>query len=229
MCGRYTLELTWAGLVALYWLTTRINDPGPLWTPRYNLAPTQAAPVLRLNPETRERELVLMKWGLVPFWAKEPKVSYATINARAETVAEKPAFREAYKRRRCLVPASGYYEWPHDPANSKNKQPYLFRRADGQPLTFAGIWERWQKGDAPALETFSIVVGAATPQVEPLHDRTPIILEPGDFDVWLDPDVGSQILTPLLAPWRGTFKIEKVSKAVNSVKNEGPELLSGVA
>jgi putative SOS response-associated peptidase YedK len=217
----------WRDIVRLYRLTAREAPLG--WTARYNLAPTQTAPVIRLNPETRERELVMMKWGLVPFWAKEPKVRYATINARAESVAEKPAYREAYKRRRCLIPASGYYEWPENAEDPKNKQPYLFTRGDGQPWTLAGIWERWQKGDQPALETFSIVVGDAPPQVERLHDRAPIILEPGDFDVWLDPDVGSQILTPLLKPWGGTFRIVPVSKKVNSVRNEGPDLVEPIA
>jgi putative SOS response-associated peptidase YedK len=222
MCGRFTNRYTWRELVELYRLTDQ--GDGADWSPSYNIAPTELAPVVRVNRQTGERRLSLLQWGLVPFWSKDPKIAYSTINARAETVAEKPAFREAYQRRRCLVPTSGFFEWRED--GTKAQQPYHFTRADGRPLTLAGLWERWRKGDAPPLETFTIIVGRPTPQVEQYHDRAPIILEPEDFDVWLDHDVGSQALTPLLQPWRGEFAIAAVSKAVNSVKNDGPELLA---
>ncbi len=166
----------------------------------------------------------MLRWGLVPFWSKEPDAGYNTINARAETVASKPTFREPFKRRRCIVPASGFYEWRAEPG-SKGKQPYHFRRADGQPMSFAGLWDRWQKGDAEPVESFTMIVGPAPPSVAPYHDRAPVILGLEHFDVWLDPATDAGMLGPLLAPFDGALAIEPVSKAVNNPRNDFPELM----
>ena len=166
----------------------------------------------------------MLRWGLVPFWSKEPASGYSTINARAETVMTKPTYREPFRRRRCIVPASGFYEWRVEPG-SKGKQPYHFRRADGEPMSFAGLWDRWQKGDAEPIESFTIIVGGAPPSIAPYHDRSPVILEPDWFDMWLDPATDPKMLGPMLAPYDGALTIEPVSKAVNNPWNDYPELL----
>ncbi len=222
MCGRFTHHLTWRQIVGLYRLTQ--VEPPPGWRERYNLAPTQDAPVIRTRDG--ERECAMLRWGLVPSWSKEPKAEYSTINARSETVATKPTYREAFRRRRCLVPASGFYEWRAEPG-AKGKQPYYFRRADGEPMTFAGLWERWQKGEAPALETFTIIVTSASEQVQPFHHRMPVILQTDQFDAWLEGD--PQILEPMLAPFAGALAIDPVSRAVNDPRNDGPELIATAA
>lgn len=164
--------------------------------------------------------------GPAPFWAKESKSEYSTINARAETVAEKPTFQDPFKRRRCLVPASGFYEWRAEPGQ-KGKQPYHFSRADGAPLTMAGLWDRWQKGDKPALETFTIIVTSANEQVKPYHHRMPVILDADHFDMWLEGD--STMLEPMMDPWSGELDIQPVSRAVNNPKNDKPDLLESVS
>jgi putative SOS response-associated peptidase YedK len=224
MCGRYTHALTWRDIVELYRLTAPAPPPG--WSPRYNIAPSQEAPVIRVNAADGGRECAMLRWGLVPFWSKEAKPGYSTINARADTVASKSAFREAYKRRRCVVPASGFYEWREE-AGSKGKQPYHFRHLLGGPMSFAGLWERWQKEDAPPHETFSIVVCAASPQMRPYHDRMPVILTGHGIDSWLDPLSDPKSLAPLLVPFTGPLEIDSVSKAVNNPRNDSPALLAG--
>ena len=221
MCGRFTHKLTWRQIVALYRLTER--EPPAGWRERFNLAPTQDALVIRTDAEGA-REAAMLRWGLLPFWSREPKAPYSTINARAETVASELTFREPFKRRRCIVPASGFYEWRAEPG-SKGKQPYHFRRADGEPMSFAGLWDRWQKGDAEPIESFTIIVGAAPPAIAHYHDRAPVILEPDWFDVWLDTATDPKMLAPMLEPFDGALTIEPVSKAVNNPRNDFPELL----
>jgi putative SOS response-associated peptidase YedK len=225
MCGRFTHALTWRELVALY----RLNQAGPPagWTARYNLAPSQLAPIVRIGRQSGVRELAMLKWGLVPHWAKDPATGYSTINARAETVAVKPAFREAFKHRRCLVPASGYFEWRAEGRGPK--QPYHLTRADGAPMSFAGLWENWMPiNGGPALETFTIIVGPANDQARPYHERMPAILEDADeFEAWLDPETPAEQLQALLRPYAGELEVRPVSRAVNSPTNDGPELLAG--
>ena len=225
MCGRFTHRLSWRQIVALYRLTS--PQPPPAWRPRFNLAPTQDALVIR-TAAGGEREGAMLRWGLVPFWSKEPDAGYSTINARAETVATKPAFREPFERRRCIVPASGFYEWRAEPG-AKGKQPYHFRRADGAPMSFAGLWDRWRNGESEPIESFTIIVGAAPASVAPYHDRAPVILEPNWFDMWLDPATDRRLLGPMLEPYEGALVIEPVSKAVNNPRNDGPELLPATA
>ena len=220
MCSRYKLITPTGAIVEDF--NIRVGRPN--LPARYNIAPTQDAPIVRLTPNGRQ--LALLRWGLVPSWAKDTKSSAGTINARAETVAEKPAFRDALKNRRCLVIADGFYEWKTE---SDGKQPYLFTRKDDQPMAFAGLWERWEKGPEP-IESFTIIVTTANAVVGEIHDRMPIILNPEYFDAWLDTDSHSPAeVLPLLTPYAADLmKAEPVSRKINSVRNEGPEVLTSV-
>src|SRR5262249_47085174 len=152
MCGRFTHRLTWEQVRGLYHLTDS-RQPQLDLTPRYNAAPTDLLPVCRLD-RSGQREMAILRWGLIPYWAKDENIGFKTINARAETVATASAFREAFKRRRCLVPANGFYEWKKLPGG--RKQPYLIQMRDGSPFSFAGLWERWKKGET-RIETFTII------------------------------------------------------------------------
>ncbi|MGE0252954.1 MAG: SOS response-associated peptidase [Alphaproteobacteria bacterium] len=214
MCGRYTNHLTWREIVELYDLTA--TDYAPNLEPRYNIAPTQRAPVVRITPDGG-RELAMLRWGLVPHWSPGPESRYSTINARAETVRTKPSYRDAFRHRRCLVPASGYYEWQ---ATESGKQPSYFRLDGGRPMTFAGLWERWErKGPEEAIESFAIVVTEAAPAIRHLHDRMPVLLAPGEFGTWMtgDADAAAALLKPHLAD---DLVVHKVSRRVNSPKND---------
>lgn len=224
MCGRFTHALTWSDIVRLYRLTQ--PEPPPGWCARYNLAPLQLAPVVRPDPETGVRELAMLKWGLVPTGADDAGIGSKTINARAETVATKPAFRDAFRHRRCLVPASGFYEWRA--TGPGTKRPYHICCAEGGPMTFAGLWERCTPPGGEALETFTIIVGPASDQVRPFHDRMPAILAPEAWDLWLDPEARRGTLRALLEPYEGPLTIEPVSPAVNNPRNDGPNLLDPV-
>ncbi|MGE0668818.1 MAG: SOS response-associated peptidase [Sphingomonadales bacterium] len=207
MCGRFTNALTWEQIYRLYQLT--LDAPMNL-RPRYNIAPTQD--VLAIVDTEEGRRAVVMRWGLVPFWAKEiPKAS--TFNARAEGIAEKPMWRDPFRKRRCIVVADGFYEWTGKPSD---RQPVHISRADGEPLSFAGLWDR---NTALGIVSCTIVITEANRQMRDYHDRMPVILEPGDIGRWLaEPDAG------LLKPSRTELRIHPVSKAVNNVRNEGPDL-----
>ena len=214
MCGRFTNMLTWEELVLLARLAT-MPETTFVWQPRYNVAPTQAMPVVRMVDG--KRELALLRWGLIPSWAKDPKIGNSLINARGETVHEKPAFRSAFKARRCLVPADGFYEWRKLPGGGK--QPYRITMADGSPFAFAGLWERWDKGEEP-LETFTIITTSANELVAPIHDRMPVILDPADYDAWLEsPDTAIPIA--LIQPYPAKrMSAYPVSTRVNSPRND---------
>lgn len=173
MCGRFTLHMPWAELVKLY----RIHDR-PNLTPRYNIAPTQDILAVRLDKDGAQ-ELADLRWGLIPRWSKDEKPGYSTINARAETVASKPAFRDAFRKRRCLIPADGYYEWKK--LEDGAKQPYRITLGPEQPFSFAGLWERWEKGDK-MIESCTIIVTDANKLTRYIHDRMPVILDPADYD-----------------------------------------------
>lgn len=230
MCGRFTNLLTWRELVALY----RLSDarPAPNWPARYNIAPTQEVPVVRLagggDGAAPAREIVLLRWGLVPAWAADAKIAYSTINARAETVDTKPAFREAFRRRRCLVPASGYYEWKPAAGPGGAKQPIYFTPAPGEPpaFSFAGLWERWEKAGA-VLETFTIVVGPGNELARPIHDRMPIILDAADHDTWLmgEPAAAKALLRPYPAARMQAFA---VGRRVGNVRFDDASLIEPV-
>jgi len=167
----------------------------------------------------------LLRWGLVPFWAKDAKIGYNTINARAEDVASKPAFREALKKRRCLVPADAFYEWQR--LDSKSKRPYAFALASGEPYAFAGLWESWRPKEGAPLETFTILTTDPNQLMEPIHNRMPVILEPKDYDRWLEPGDPARPPEDLLRPYAADrMKGWPVSDRVGNVRNNGPELLN---
>jgi len=202
----------------------RFVNPAPDFPPRYNAAPTDKLPVVRLDREGN-RELALLRWGLIPFWAKDEKVGFSSINARAETVATAPAFREAFPRRRCLVPATGFYEWKKLPGGSK--QPYNIGMRDGSSFAMAGLWERWTKGPEP-IESFTIITGPPNSLAAELHDRMPVILEPDHWDAWLSSkDMGEvqKMLQPFPAQLMRAYP---VSAKVGNVKNDAPDLIEPI-
>lgn len=214
MCGRYNLRATPRELVEFFNLFREENLPEK---PRYNIAPTTQ--VLIVRNEDGERQAAQVRWGLVPFWAKDLKIGSSLINARADTVASKPAFRAAYKKRRCLVPASGFYEWQPGPA--KAKQAFHIHRQDDEPLAFAGLWEIWDKGEQP-VESCTIVTTDGNNLMQAMHNRMPVILSKSIWDVWLDPEVDPSGLQELLVPSRDTkLTADPVGSYVNNVRNQG--------
>jgi len=216
MCGRFAVVLPADSIVALL----RALGPAPNWPPSWNVAPTQNAPVVRLHPQTRERRLDLLRWGLVPHWAKDPKAVRMTTNARGETLSTTAMFRDAFARRRCLIPADAFYEWE---TIGTVKQPWAIARADEQPLVFGGVWEGWRGGDGTVIRSFTIVTTAANPALRPLHERMPLVLEPQDWPAWLgetEADIGG-----LVVPSAAAFRRWKVSPAVNAVRNNDASLL----
>jgi putative SOS response-associated peptidase YedK len=215
MCGRYTLRTPADALVEVFALQQAFD-----FTLRYNIAPTQDVPVILQEREGHARELVAMHWGLIPFWAKDPKMGGRMINARAESLADKSAFRRAFQKRRCLVPADGYFEWQRV---GKQKQPYFIHRNDDRPFAFAGLWEVWH-GTQPALRSYTIVTTDSNELTHHLHERMPVILHAEDYDRWLDPqnqDIES--LQQLLVPWHEPdLRVDAVGTHVNHVKNDDP-------
>ena len=199
---------------------------------RYNVAPTQPVGIVRFNADTKQREWALVLWGLVPSWAKDPGVGARMINARAETVAEKPSYRAAFKRRRCLLPANGFFEWQR--AGSA-KKPFYFTGVDGGLLAFAGLWERWTSPDGSQLDSCTILTTDANELVAPVHDRMPVILSPQDYTEWLgvgqDADARLQTaLRHLMRPFPAAkMAAHPVSSYVNSPRNEGPDCIRATA
>jgi putative SOS response-associated peptidase YedK len=220
MCGRYVRKSTRREIAA--WFGAEDDDVAP-WGESYNVAPQTFQPVVRLNRDSGQREIVLMRWGLIPYWAKDAKMAYSTINARAETVATAPAFREALRRRRCLVPADAFYEW--QTLDAKQKQPFAIALASREPYGFAGLWERW-KHEHEWLETFTIISTAPNQVVAPLHNRMPVILERRDYGRWLASDPQEQPPLDLLRPYPAEqMTAWKVDQAVGSVRNDSEQLL----
>ncbi|MCL7454392.1 MAG: SOS response-associated peptidase [Anaerolineae bacterium] len=216
MCGRFTLTTPDQDLAVQF------NLPEiPDLKPRYNIAPTQPVAVVRLPAEGSSRELALVHWGLIPFWADDPKIGARMINARAETAADKPAFRAAFRRRRCLVPADGFYEWQKQ---NGPKQPYYIHMADGTPFAFAGLWERWQGPDDTVIDSCTLLTTEPNDLIRSLHNRMPVILQPQHYDLWLDPSLeDASVLKPLLRPYAsGVMDAYPVSRWVNKPENEGP-------
>jgi putative SOS response-associated peptidase YedK len=221
MCGRFLLFSSRDELAQLLDL-----DPAdvPALFPRYNISPTQGIPAARLADDGR-RAFAEMRWGLIPSWARDTKIGYSLINARAETVAEKPAFRAAFKARRCLIPGSGFYEWL--PTGGKHKQPFHFHMKDGRPFAFAGLWERWAGRDGEPIESCAIITTEANAVVRPVHERMPVILAPGDFAAWLDPRTSAADLQSLLRPFpEGEMAAAPANPYVNSPRNQGPQCLA---
>jgi putative SOS response-associated peptidase YedK len=219
MCGRYTLSSPTDLLADLLELSSV-----PELAPRYNIAPTQEAAVVRGGGETGVRSLDLLRWGLIPFWAKDSGIGSRMINARAETVAEKPSYRASFKRQRCLVPADGFYEWQ---ATGGRKQPFYFRFEGGGPFALAGLWDRWEKGEGEPVETFTILTTEPNEIVAPVHQRMPVILDHEGMAIWLDPAIEDpEQLTQLLGPFPAAgMEAYPVSTYVNSPGNDTPRCI----
>ena len=216
MCGRYATFLPADAIAALF----KIAGPMPNWAPTWNMAPTRSAPVVRRHPETHERRLDLLRWGLVPHWIKDLKETRQPINARSETIAATPMFRDAFARRRCLLPADAFYEWQElDGA----KLPWAIAREDEAPLVFGGIWEGWRAPDGSVIRSFTIATTGACPALRHLHERMPVVLEEGDWPLWLGETQGD--VSRLLRPSSAGFRTWRVGTAVNNVRNDRPELL----
>jgi putative SOS response-associated peptidase YedK len=230
MCGRFARRSTQEVLAD--WFGVELEDM-PWFAPTFNAAPQSTQPVVRLNRDSGSREFALMRWGLVPFWAKDAKFGYSTINARAEEAPSKPAYREALKKRRCLVPADAFYEWQR--LDQKNKQPYAIALKSGEPYALAGLWECWKPQEGPPLETFTILTTDPNELMQSIHNRMPVILEPRDYERWLDSGGGNsgELARPpvdLLRPYPAEkMKAWQVSQRVGNVRNNDPELLEQAA
>jgi putative SOS response-associated peptidase YedK len=192
--------------------------------PSFNIAPQTFQPVVHFNADTGQRELAQMRWGLVPFWAKDSKIGFSTINAKAETLATSPAFREAFKRRRCLVPLDGFYEW--QTLSPKLKQPFAISLKSGMLFALAGLWETWKdKANGQMLETYTLITTDPNELMEPFHDRMPVIVRPRDYDRWMTPADPSRLPVDLLRPYPPEEMLAwKVASAVGNVKNDQPGL-----
>ncbi|MCA9868126.1 MAG: SOS response-associated peptidase [Anaerolineae bacterium] len=220
MCGRFALAATGEEVAEHYQLSEI-----PFVVPRYNIAPTQPVAAVRLNA-SEAREFTHFQWGLIPSWAKDPSMGSRMINARAETVADKPAFRAAFKRRRCLLPATGFYEWRK---MNGHKQPMYIREAGGGLVSLAGLWEVWQSADGGQLETCTILTTTANALMEPIHDRMPLILDSQDYDMWLSPDTPADQLNHLLRPFDPAHLLAyPVGTAVNKPQNDTPDIIEPV-
>jgi putative SOS response-associated peptidase YedK len=219
VCGRFVAATDPDGLVRFFSVDDRQGGPVP---PSWNVAPTDA--VNAVAAHERRRVLVKLRWGLVPAWADDPRIGPRLINARSETVAERPAFKDAFARRRCLVPADGFYEWS---AEHGAKIPYYIHRSDGRPVAFGGLWSVWRDRrdpDRPPLRTCTILTTAAADELSWLHDRMPAILPADRWDDWLDPDADPAPLRGLLVPAAG-WVTRRVSRAVSDPRNNGPALI----
>jgi putative SOS response-associated peptidase YedK len=218
MCGRYRLSRR-KQLVEEHFDTADWEDD---WSPRYNIAPTQPVPVIRQNPKEPVRELSLMRWGLIPHWAKDQPAGASTINARSETASTRPAFRDPVRFRRCLIPADAFYEWKR---TATSKQPYCFEVNDGELFAFAGLWDGWKDASGSWIKTCSILTTTPNIVTSAIHDRMPVILDPDSYDLWLDPGMNKvSELSRLLVPFGAkSMRSYPVSTRINHVANDDEE------
>ena len=214
MCGRYSLTVTPDELYRLFGIDDKLN-----LQPRFNVAPTQAAPVVRKTGG--EKNMDMLRWGLIPSWSKDASIASKLINARGETVAEKPSFRSAYESRRCLVPVDGFYEWRTEEGK---KQPFRIGFGEGKPFAFAGLWESWTVPEglddaSDTVETYTIVTTSANPKLAPIHHRMPVIVDPTNYDLWLegDADEANTVIKPFP---QDDMAFYRVSTRVNNVRND---------
>lgn len=224
MCGRLVIDLSPEMITEIYGIIKKIDRE---LNPRYNVVPSQTIPIVREDVEG-SRELTFVRWGLIPSWAKDISIGNSLINARAETAAEKPSFRSAFKRRRCVIPAGGFYEWQRQ--DGKRKQPWYFRMADGSPVSIAGLWEHWQGSDGQVIESCSILTTSANELMAPIHDRMPVILIHEDHATWLNPKLTDG--APLKALCRpcpaDLLSAYPVSPRVNSPKNDTADCIEPI-
>jgi len=224
MCGRYTLSTPVGTLAEEF----DIAGPLPELPPSYNVAPTQEVPaVVAAGSGGEGRRLEMLRWGLIPSWADDPGIGARMINARSETVAEKPSFRRAFKERRCLIPADGFYEWQK---SNDGKQPYYIRMKNVRPFAFAGLWESW-RGDGNEIHSCTILTTSPNDIAAEIHNRMPVILPPEVYEIWLDPDLReTDHLLSLLSPYPpGDMEAYPVSRRVNSPSNNEPSCVESVA
>lgn len=219
MCGRFALLAPGESLTEQFLLRET-----PTLSPRYNIAPTQPVAAVRLDAQTNERQLALLRWGLIPSWSKDMKRSARLINARAETAAEKPSFRAAFKRRRCLIPADGFYEWQK---LGQGKQPLFIHAQDSKPFGLAGLWEVWHSADGSVIESCTILTTEANELMAPIHNRMPVIIEPADYGMWLDPGPRPEDARHLLRPYpAANMHAYPVSTHVNSPRHDDPQCIA---
>ena len=219
MCGRFTLKTPVERLSEKFQFPEII----PL-KPRYNIAPSQSVAVVRLLPDDTDRKLAMLRWGLLPAWVRDPAKVQQPINAKAETAAEKPMFRDAFKRRRCLVPADGFYEWKQEEGR---KQPVYIHMRDGEPFAIAGLWERWEGQDGQVIESCTLLTTEPNDVLAPIHNRMPVILDPKDYAQWLDPDLQTADgVKPLLRPYPSDLMtVYSISLRVNNPRNDDSQCL----
>jgi putative SOS response-associated peptidase YedK len=227
MCGRYGRRADKQRIAE--WMQTHDTNvfDDTLIAPSFNVAPQTFQPVVRLNQEG-QRELTMMRWGLVPYWSKDGKMTFSTINAKAETVAKSPTYREAWKRRRCLIPAEWFYEWQKP--DEKTKPPYAISLKDDSMFAFAGLWESWKnKESGERLNTYTIMTTDSNQLVEPIHNRMPVILSKRDYERWMAPADPAHLPVDLLKPYPAEeMKAWKISRAVGNVRNDDPELITPI-
>lgn len=223
MCGRYRLSRRKQAIEEYFGVASSDEE----WEPRYNIAPTQVVPVIRLHPKEPVRQFSLMRWGLIPHWAKDASISGSTINAKSETAATKPAFRDPLRLRRCLIPADGFYEWKR---STTGKQPFCFEMQNGELFAFAGVWEGWKNPTGEWAKTFSILTTTPNAVTATVHDRMPVILDRASYELWLDPGMQnvaaiSELLKPCDARLMRCFP---VSDRVNHVANDDAQCSAAV-
>jgi putative SOS response-associated peptidase YedK len=218
MCGRYRLSRR-KQIIEEQFDTQPWGDE---WSPRFNIAPTQSVPVIRQHPKEPTRQISAMGWGLIPHWAKEPSIASRTINAKSETAATKPAFHDPLKFRRCLIPADGFYEWQR---TGSFKQPFCFEVNNGELFAFAGLWDGWKNADGQWIKTCSILTTTPNSVTSTVHDRMPVILDPGSYDLWLDPGMTDvRVVSELLKPYdANAMRSYPVSTRLNHVANDDKE------
>lgn len=223
MCGRFSL------FDSIEFLSKEFGAPvlSDL-VPRYNIAPTRQVAAVRRRPGGGEREFVLLRWGLIPSWAKDASIGAGMINARSETAPEKPAFRASFRRRRCLVPANGFFEWQKQ---GRVKQPYYIRLRERRVMAIAGLWDRWEGAEGAPVESCTLLTTDANDLIAPLHERMPVIISPEDYDLWLDPEVQDPAaLRPLLVPCPpADMTAHPVSRRVNDPSVDDASLLDLLA
>ncbi len=224
MCGRFALVSELPRIRELFKIDRA--DDGIGWTPKYNIAPTTKVPVAIASLEGPK--LIEARWGLVPHWERDLKSSFKRINARSESVFEKPSYRSVIKKRRCLVPASGFYEWKKEGrGKSATKQPYFIHLKDKAPMAFAGVWTTWKSPEDEVVATFSVLTCTPNALVQPIHGRMPVILEPELFEAWLDPDLRERdLIEPMLCALpQEKMGAYEISSYVGNVKNQGPQCI----